>query len=354
LFISKFKKNILQNILFNYDLFFYKFENWQIKLSISQNPNLFIMFTRIQNTNLVKITLIIIFFIFNSCTKIVNIDIPQIEQKTTLYSLVGNSKQLQVSIGKSYGILEYIDSDDLPENETANVELFVNSSFIETLSNNGSYYYSLNYLPNSGDSIDIIAQTNKGDTLVASTLIPDIILLDTVVLADSAFFDEEGYLHSQVTINFNDIPNSNNYYEVYFWAQCDETNPDDFIPVHNYNSASPIIINENLLDYEPQSILFSDQLFDGEEVGIPISFSYPCIDYNTGGNLETEFTVIVYFLSVTEEYYLYRKTLYKHLFSQHTDIWNGAIEPINMYSNVRGGYGVLAGYSLSTYLLYSN
>ncbi|MDP2721141.1 MAG: DUF4249 domain-containing protein [Bacteroidales bacterium] len=301
-----------------------------------------------------KIILITIIIIFSSCTKIVNIDIPQVEQKTTLYSLVGTSRQLQVSIGKSYGILEYIDPDNVPENESAEINLFVNESFIETLSKNGSYYYSLSYLPNTGDTVEIIARTNSNDTLVARTYIPATILLASAVLTDSAFFDKDGYLQSQVTINFNDLPNTKNYYEVYFRAQCDETNPNNYIPVTNYNSASPIIANEDILDYEPQSILFSDELFDGEETKIPISFSYPCIDEYTGSNIETEFKVVVYFLSVTEEYYLYRKTLYKHLFSQQTNIWDGAIEPINMYSNVKGGYGVFAGYSLSKHSLYSN
>ena len=145
-----------------------------------------------------------------------------------------------------------------------------------------------------------------------------------------------------------DNPNKQNYYEVYFRIQCHETNEEYFHFANGYMSSSPILLNEDILDYEPKSIIFSDELFNGEETNIPISFRYPCINSNSGGTIASDYSLVVYFLSITEEYYLYRKSLYKHLFSQQTDIWNGAIEPVNMYSNVNGGYGVFAGYSLIT------
>ncbi len=305
-----------------------------------------------QRINIIKIVLILTAFVTNSCTKIVEIDIPQVGQKPTLYSLVGNSTQIRVSIGKSYGIFEYVETDSLPEYVPSDILLTVNNIYSETLVYDGNCCYLADYVPENNDSLKIFAKIKSmNDTIFASTYIPEKILLDTVSLLDSAFIDEEGYLKSQITINFSDIPNIKNYYEVYFRVKCDEGNTNDYIPVYYYNSNSPIIVNENILDYEPQSILFSDNLFDGENVSIPISFDYPCFDYETGEYVASEFKVIVYFLSVSKEYYLYRKTLYKHIFSQNTDIWNWASEPVNMYSNISGGYGVFAGYTLSKYYL---
>jgi hypothetical protein len=62
--------------------------------------------------------------------------------------------------------------------------------------------------------------------------------------------------------------------------------------------------------------------------------------------------------TVTKEYYLYHKTLLEHYHNQEL-INNPTIEelslmqitgrPIDVYSNIEGGYGIFAGYSTFIY-----
>ena len=304
----------------------------------------------------IPVTVLIIFtLIFYSCTKEVNIEIPKIEKKAIIYGLIGNNEQIKIWYSKSYGILDYVDYVENNEisNDSAEISLFVNDNFIEKLSFNENNYFLSNYLPKPNDNIDIIVTTDNDDTLTAHTLIPEPVIINYVQFEDSAFIDEEGISFSRIKVSFDDIPNQENYYEMYFRARCYTDTSEVFSNVYEYSSFNPIILNENILDYEPKSIVFSDTLFNGDMAEITLSFERPC-SYVYGQPSVCEFDLIIYFSNITEEYYLYRKNLYKHLFSQHTIFWYGAIEPIQMYSNVNGGYGVFAGYSLYTDTLYSN
>ena len=300
----------------------------------------------------VSVVLLLFVIVFYSCTKEVNIEIPKIEKKAIIYGLIGNNEQIKIWYAKSYGILDCVANNET-SNDSAEISLFVNDNFIEKLSFNEYFYFSPNYLPKPNDNIDIIVTTDDYDTLTAHTLVPEPVMINYVQFEDSSFIDEEGYYYSQATISFNDIPDQENYYEIYFCVLCYTDTTEVFSNVYGYSSLNPIIINENILDYEPKSIVFSDTLFNGDMAEITLSFDRPC-SYVYGQSSVCEFDLIIYFSNITEEYYLYRKNLYKHSFSQHTIFWYGAIEPIQMYSNVNGGYGVFAGYSLYTDTLYSN
>ncbi len=313
---------------------------------------------RNNNRDFLFLFLLFSFLFLYSCTKTVSIDIPDIKKKSTLFSLVGNGNQIQVRIGKSYGILEYApEYSQGGQNYSCNsvIALSVNGNYIENLSKiDECYYTSINYIPKTNDVIDIVAFVNNSDTLISTTTVPEPVALTSAQLLDSAFIDQDGAYNSQVTIGFKDDPDQENYYEVYFMIHCNDSisGKGEYYGMYYYNSKSPIIINEDILDYEPRSIVFSDELFNGDKTEIPISFIYPNIDENLCENQDSSLVLIVYFLNISKEYYLYRKSLYKHLFAQHANILNGTIEPVNMYSNVSGGYGIFAGYSLYTEKLY--
>ena len=303
---------------------------------------------------LATISVVFLLFVvfFYSCTKEVNIEIPKIEKKAIIYGLIGNNEQIKIWYGKSYGILDYVENNEI-SNDSAEISLFVNDNFIEKLLFNEDNYFSSDYLPKPNDNIDIIVTTVNDDTLTAHTLVPEPVIINYVLFEDSAFIDEEGISFSRISVSFNDNPNQENYYEMYFCARCHTDTTEVFLNVYEYSSFNPIILNEDILDYEPKTIVFSDILFQGDTTEISVSFVRPCL-YLYGQPSVCEFDLIIYCLSISKEYYLYRKTLYKHLFSQQTNIWDGAIEPVQMYSNINGGYGVFAGYSLYVDTIYSN
>ncbi|NLJ43797.1 MAG: DUF4249 family protein, partial [Bacteroidales bacterium] len=115
-----------------------------------------------------------------------------------------------------------------------------------------------------------------------------------------------------------------------------------YIIDNNYTSiwfkknSDPIITSTGLLDYNPKTLIFTDKMFDGKHCSVKIYFATQAYaDYN----------LTITFRSVSESYYKYKERQFAYLFSLENDIFSGMSEPINLYSNITGGYGIFAGYS---------
>ncbi|NMC40585.1 MAG: DUF4249 family protein, partial [Bacteroidales bacterium] len=81
---------------------------------------------------------------------------------------------------------------------------------------------------------------------------------------------------------------------------------------------------------------FTDKMFDGKHCSVKIYFATQAYaDYN----------LKITFRSVSESYYKFKERQYAYLFSLKNDIFSGMSDPINLYSNIKGGYGIFAGYS---------
>ena len=113
-----------------------------------------------------------------------------------------------------------------------------------------------------------------------------------------------------------------------------------------------VIKNEGLLDYYPSTYPFCDEFFNGQTYTLNFNYLLPqCIAGYNGNyvNLVQDYQLIVYFRSISENYYKYKRKLIIHIENQYSDIWDGIGEPVQMFSNIVGdGYGIFAGYT--TYL----
>ncbi len=307
------------------------------------------------STWIYKTILIFIFFSAVSCTKIVNIPLPPIESKPVVYSVIANERAIQLYFDKSFGILEYVDSGQMYSSE-ATIKLYVNNQYKERLSWYYGYFQS-NFIPKPRDTLFVeILPEFSSDTLYASTYIPQFVNIDTAWFTDSVYKDRDGVYYSRVNLGFKDMKDIKNYYEIFIRAKCCVDEKPVFENIQSYYSDNPVIINEGLIgsigqiendvlsDNQPVSVIFSDTLFDGEEINIDITFLRPC-EYVTGQPEHHSFSLSVYLSNVTQSYYKYRKTVFLHLNGQQSYFWDGYTEPIDMFSNVKGGYGVFAGYT---------
>lgn len=107
-------------------------------------------------------------------------------------------------------------------------------------------------------------------------------------------------------------------------------------------SSDPVIKSEGLMDYEPNSILLSDELINGKSYKLKINYAPPFRPD------EPNYKLIIQLRSVSEQYYKYSKSLSIHKFYQESSIWNGMGTPVPMSSNIEGGYGIFAAYSVTT------
>ncbi len=272
--------------------------------------------------------------LFCSCISDVEIDVPEQESVFVLQGLFCDGDTLELFIGQSQTITDtlfYLKDDIVALVTSAN-------NGIDTLfsSDEDGYYKSSKLLVKQGVeySIQVIGANN--DTVTATNSVPITVDWEIGNYTQIAGNDIYGDTYSSFTISFQDSVDSEDYYAVvgyydsgeqlYLWSDDPLINADDF--------------TNEYADSDWGNILyFSDALFDGENVSITFNFYY---EYDSDVNRSFSLRHISY------DYYKYMTTANLHYDNQEFSIWNGAGNPVNMYTNVDGGYGVFAGYSETT------
>jgi hypothetical protein len=235
----------------------------------------------------------------------------------------------------------------------ASVILYENDLFFDTLKPKSrlvktrsmqdyieSYYISLKNA-SEGKKYTIRAEHKDYNSISAESVLPvvvPILSVDTVV---------KNYEYSTITsmfLNFQDPGNTNNFYMV--------TQPEIFRDKYDslqYNSAfflyNPIYENENkdagnYISDNSSWPFFSDRLIQGENFSIEYSYHS-----NYGDKQPDSIRFTLY--SINEDYYKYNSSLYKKEISQY----DANSDPVMIYSNVKNGYGILVGYTKSTYTI---
>jgi hypothetical protein len=263
-----------------------------------------------------------------SCKKVIDIELPATDPKIVVNSFFTENSRIKVHLSKSIGILENI----IPECTDATVILRENNIIIDTLYCQSGYYYS-----------HILAEINKNYALEIVTpgmgpvfcedLIPEKTLLQSYVCTDSVLIDEDGFIINELKLDFEDSSGPS-FYEVELSAKYVIDN--NGTSIWFMKNSDPIITSTGLLDYNPKTLIFADKMFNGKHCSVKIYFATQAYaDYN----------LKITFRSVSESYYKYKERQFAYLFSLENDIFSGMSEPINLYSNITGGYGIFAGFS---------
>jgi hypothetical protein len=274
------------------------------------------------------ITCLIVFSSSLSCKKVIDIELPASDPKIVVNSFFTEGSRIKAHISKSIGILENI----IPVCTDATVVLREDNTIIDTLYYQSEYYYS-----------HILAETNKNyaleiivpgmETVFCEDLIPEKTILQSFVCTDSVLIDEDGFVINELELNFQDLSGPS-FYEVELSAKYIIDN--NGTSIWFMKNSDPIITSTGLLDYNPKTLIFNDKMFDGKHCSVKIYYATQAYaDYN----------LKITFRSVSESYYKYKERQLAYLFSLENDIFSGMSEPINLYSNIIGGYGIFAGYS---------
>jgi len=278
-----------------------------------------------------------------SCTKEVKMKLPAHEPKIVLNCIFSTDSNIEVFLHKSSGIFE----NHNPWIQNAIVKLYENNIFVEQLNHEQMGLYVSDIIANESSEYKIEVFCDGFDMVKSNDFAPKKPVLIDAVYRDSIYFDaEDKYPVSQLKITIIDNPNMSNFYEVKLQTKGKPTGS-SYSEINDVNfrkNADPVLLNENMFDYYPKTILFSDKLFNGKTHTINIDYR-GTIHINNGIYQPYDYELIVHVRSVSENYFNYKKTLYKHLFNQESNVWDGSGDPIQMYSNISGGYGIFSAYS---------
>ncbi len=266
--------------------------------------------------NIKLISILCSFVLFFSCERTATVDVPQVDPMPVMFSFISpESEFTEVTISKSvpifgrssHGEFEVIKNADVTinDNNGASAQITYNSS-------SESYTIDQSAFPiNPGFTYYIVAKF-PGYELKASTTVPIDAVYLSEVTSEKLASDPNGGQKYLIRTKWLDRPGIVNYYRVNL-EQLISHSPSD---TDGYSMGNQV---------------HSDYQRDGQE----ITDKYEYYEYDFGGN-NSSFNV--YLLNTDIHYYEYHK---RRLNYYGDDYFS---EPVQQYSNVIGGLGVVCSY----------
>ena len=284
---------------------------------------------------------LVFLILLGSCVKEMKVN-PEFEgSKLVVNALICPDSIIRVYVSNSSAMgqpITYLEDVELTLYENG---LEVGVFFYDTLG-----WYQNVFYPSAGNSYKLVANSPSFGKVEAITSIPFLPqnLSGTYYKISDVPISNNGivkYFETESKVVLSDDPLKENYYElgqnIFLYQQTQEKDPS--------------LLSDGDLSYNPQNYYCSDALFNGQEKtfllckGGYVSLS----PFGTFFHDENYQRLIK---SCSYEYYLFRKSWTKHLYNQNSvDVLDDPLQilfygdPVTMYSNVIGGYGVFAGYS---------
>jgi hypothetical protein len=285
--------------------------------------------------------LFLLLIMVSSCIKEITIDFPNYEESVIVNSIFRPDSLIQIFLNKSQFILD----TKKTTLSNATVYLFENNQILDTLIPKDSTYLS-KYKPKPLTPYKIQIQHPDFQTdITAEDILPELPEFSNIHFEDSLYFGGEGRFFSQISIEIQDDPHQENFYELllYLIKESDSFPYFDqselyFDPVKN----DRILLQESNLDFSEKNLLFSDQEFIENRHLFKINFrpfSYSFFNPNN------RIYLIAKIRNVSKSYFNFKKQLRHHIEGGFYDIWDGTGEAIRLNGNIQNGYGIFAGYS---------
>lgn len=310
--------------------------------------------------NYIIISLILVSFL--SCIKTIDFNDEGYANGLVLNSIVWPDSVFKATFTKSTSILE---AGSAPGEAVANgtLDIYENDQLLAHLTSSTGGFRADGIKPKAGNSYRLVA-TGNGRQVTAETTIPfkvEVVSVDTSTIKNSDYYR---------TITFNimmkDMPGED-YYRIilvhqylsrityqdydnkitstyYMFDDASDIQSDDPVFKSLFNNSG-----EEIFEMGPENryFLFTDDFFEGKERSIQVRKSF-IVNYfdpsnpqsmGTPVNIYDRFTVHVQRLS--KDLFNYMK--YLELYNFYHD--NPISEPVPVYSNVKNGAGVFAGFN---------
>lgn len=296
-------------------------------------------------------SLYLFIILLGGCTKPLDLPLQDEVEDLAVISCFFTPHKMEVYLNSFHPILQ---NESLPI-ETAHLELWHNDTIIAPLTHLNSGVYRYSGAPLS-PGLDYEVTISYNDQVISAT---DQLPLKKIIPKTAAYSyieKENGDEYLDINFSFEDSPNTANYYEflvlnTYYDAQKDSTS---ISYVADLAVPDAVIDREGDLFFSPASYVFSDAIIDGQDYDMNLRFEFSSISSDIwvpGKYKNNASTYYLIFRSISENYYNFRKSWFKHRSNQSTDNqFNNEIqllfggEPSPLFSNTSNDVGIFAGY----------
>ena len=294
---------------------------------------------------------LLLLFFLSSCRELVQDDFPGFAPVPVVHSFLKEGMPVEVQLSWTASL----DASRIKFIENAQVQLFVDDEYTETLNyrQNGCYSASVIVAPSVIYRCEITVPGHE--IIIASDSIPSPIVPANVKYIPIAGRDEEGFTYPAIQFTFSNNPAEKRYFEVVIWEVIpdlefiEDTETGEMITVYSYRDdfVQPGPVTDPVLQSEGLPInVFSNETIKEDSYTITINYTNGSYE-NIGGEwVNDTHPTVLELRSVSYHYYCYVKQ--KYLYQTGFEPEFGKSAPAtSLYSNIGKGYGIFAGYSAS-------
>lgn len=267
-----------------------------------------------------------VLFFTESCTSEVDIEWKDESQKYVVNCLLTPDESMKLYAFKTTPVLH----DTTLFAEGLDIEIYKNENLAWSGSGTGKGEYPIPVYAEPGAKFQIILKNKNGFELTAEDTVPDLVNILNATYLFPVYEDIYGSKFGKVSLSFQDDAKLKNFYEIVILGKDSSIN-------QTFNITSSVITLDNENDpNSPGTILFTDELFNGQQLDLNIFVN----SYNTP---------IIVLKNVSRNYYEYRRSINIHFYNQNMErddvytMFKG--DPVELYTNVTNGLGIFAAYT---------
>ena len=268
-----------------------------------------------------------------SCRKLVQSDFPVFKQVPTVNSFLKAESLLKVHIS----LASKLDTNELKGLDNVQVQLFVDDVFKEFLTLTGNGFFTSKTLVEPLIKYECRVDIPGYETVSCSNTIPKPSHLRDIIHISVAGKDQEGMTYPAVKFTFSNTKNEKSYYEARI--RLIEFGSEQIADI--YNIVDPVLLNEGL----PLSV-FSNELITDTAYTMTINYFTGSASSSNGEPMTTTlYPFILEVRSISYDYYQFARQKYLYDTGRFPEFGLSSNQAFQLYSNVKNGYGIFAGYS---------
>lgn len=201
--------------------------------------------------------------------------------------------------------------------------------------------------PFAGKTYIIKAKASGLDDVEAVITIPDLVEISNEPILEIE--NSDSYKNRSIRISFNDT-NKKNFYRLSLYSRYDWYGPGSATTTRKFSvipftSKDDVFkdrntgIDDSFDEFTNLFAVFTDDFIGSKPYSIKINLSIYDLE-----NYDNDFKLFVSLQSISEDYYLFLKSYELQLDAGDSPF----TEPVQIWSNIKGGAGIAAAYSVST------
>lgn len=275
-----------------------------------------------------------------SCELILDVEVPDADRKIVVNGLISPGQPVLVHLSKSLSVLE---NDEFMLLNNAEVRLFQNENPLgQLLPDSGGFYHLPDFKPLVGATYKLSVDYPGMTSVSAEAFIPSLVPIkswDSVTVVD-----EWGSEVINLTIRFDDPEEQVHLYGLAVSMTYKEFDYNTMKPTGKWITQPAFVYagNDQFLQDESHyfggKLYFDDKIFNGQTKSMKVSL------YEYQWMLSDTIKVDIQLEQVDKSFYKYVVSNEAYQAAHN----NPFAEPVQVFTNINGGFGIFSGYSFSS------